>query len=184
MENIKRLQPDLLFFSGDQVYDHRRHYAAWLRFGRDFGEVIKDFPTVSIPDDHDAGNPTFGGTTARSRLFRGIRRWIRHARRVRQGSGAGSDQPLARSLRSHSHRAWDRNLLHPPQLGADKFCHYRGPQVQDRTGRNDSQAGTASGSHSQPRIRPQVGRRPKPVFSGSVNSSFWTNGQKTGPMRT
>ena len=24
----------------------------------------------------------------------------------------------------------------------------------------------------------------KPVFSGSVNSSFWTNGQKTGPMRT
>ena len=37
VSNIKRIKPDLLFFSGDQVYDHRRHYAAWLRFGRDFG---------------------------------------------------------------------------------------------------------------------------------------------------
>jgi phosphodiesterase/alkaline phosphatase D-like protein len=61
VENIKRLQPDLLFFSGDQVYDHRRHYAAWLRFGRDFGEVIRNFPTVTIPDDHDVGQPNIWG---------------------------------------------------------------------------------------------------------------------------
>ena len=27
VENLKRLQPDLLFFSGDQVYDHNQHYA-------------------------------------------------------------------------------------------------------------------------------------------------------------
>ncbi len=40
VENIKRLKPDLLFFSGDQVYDHFKHYAAWLKFGRDFGEII------------------------------------------------------------------------------------------------------------------------------------------------
>ena len=59
--NIKRIKPDLLFFSGDQVYDHRRHYAAWLRFGRDFGDVIKDFPTVTIPDDHDVGQPNLWG---------------------------------------------------------------------------------------------------------------------------
>ena len=26
VENLKRLQPDLLFFSGDQVYDHNQHY--------------------------------------------------------------------------------------------------------------------------------------------------------------
>ena len=43
---------DLLFFSGDQVYDHRHHYAAWLKFGRDFGEIIKDRPT-----DHDSRRP-------------------------------------------------------------------------------------------------------------------------------
>ena len=61
VDNIKRLKPDLLFFSGDQVYDHRRHYAAWLRFGRDFGSVIKDYPTVSLPDDHDVGQPNIWG---------------------------------------------------------------------------------------------------------------------------
>jgi phosphodiesterase/alkaline phosphatase D-like protein len=59
--NIKRLKPDLLFFSGDQVYDHNRHYAYWLRFGRDFGEAIRQFPTVTIPDDHDVGHPNLWG---------------------------------------------------------------------------------------------------------------------------
>ncbi len=61
VENIKKIKPDLLFFSGDQVYDHRRHYAAWLKFGRDFGEVIKNHPTVTIPDDHDVGQPNLWG---------------------------------------------------------------------------------------------------------------------------
>ena len=54
--NIKKLKPDLLFFSGDQVYDHNRHYAYWLKFGRDFGEIIRNIPTVTIPDDHDVGH--------------------------------------------------------------------------------------------------------------------------------
>ena len=61
VENIKRIDPDLLFFSGDQVYDHHRHYAYWLRFGRDFGEVIRDRPTITIPDDHDVGQPNLWG---------------------------------------------------------------------------------------------------------------------------
>lgn len=61
VENIKRLQPDLLFFSGDQVYDHNRHYAYWLKFGRDFGEIIRNIPTVTIPDDHDVGMANIWG---------------------------------------------------------------------------------------------------------------------------
>ncbi len=61
VENIKRLDPDLLFFSGDQVYDHYHHLGYWLRFGRDFGEVIKNRPTVSIPDDHDVGQANLWG---------------------------------------------------------------------------------------------------------------------------
>ncbi|MBI4558391.1 MAG: metallophosphoesterase [Candidatus Hydrogenedentes bacterium] len=61
VENIKKNRPDLLFFSGDQVYDHTRHYAAWLKFGRDFGDVIRDTPTVCIPDDHDVGQPNLWG---------------------------------------------------------------------------------------------------------------------------
>ncbi len=55
VENLKKINPDLLFFSGDQVYDHSRHLAAWLKFGRDFGEIIRNTPTVTIPDDHDVG---------------------------------------------------------------------------------------------------------------------------------
>jgi hypothetical protein len=61
VENIKRLDPDLLFFSGDQVYDHSHHLGYWLRFGRDFGDVVRDRPTVTIPDDHDVGQANLWG---------------------------------------------------------------------------------------------------------------------------
>jgi phosphodiesterase/alkaline phosphatase D-like protein len=61
VENLKRLEPDLLFFSGDQVYDHNQHYAYWLKFGRDFGEAIRNTPTVTIPDDHDVGHGNLWG---------------------------------------------------------------------------------------------------------------------------
>ncbi len=61
IRNIKAQNPDLLFFSGDQSYDHRAHTAAWLLFGRQFGEIIKDRPTVAIPDDHDVGQGNLWG---------------------------------------------------------------------------------------------------------------------------
>jgi hypothetical protein len=61
VRNVKALDPDLLFFSGDQSYDHRHHTAAWLLFGRQFGEIIKDRPTVTIPDDHDVGQGNLWG---------------------------------------------------------------------------------------------------------------------------
>jgi hypothetical protein len=68
IRNVKAHDPDLLFFSGDQVYDHRDHLAAWLLFGRQFGEIIKDRPTITIPDDHDVGQGNLwgeGGKVAR-----------------------------------------------------------------------------------------------------------------------
>ncbi|MGD8996725.1 MAG: hypothetical protein PVH80_01335, partial [Anaerolineae bacterium] len=55
IENIQRQDPDLLFFSGDQVYDHQDHRASWLLFGRQFGEITRNRPTVVTPDDHDVG---------------------------------------------------------------------------------------------------------------------------------
>lgn len=61
VENIQRLQPDLLAFLGDQVYHHTQHYAHWLKFGRDFGDILRDFPTVCIPDDHDVGHANLWG---------------------------------------------------------------------------------------------------------------------------
>ena len=61
IRNVKAQDPDLLFFSGDQSYDHQNHLEAWLLFGRQFGEIIKDRPTICIPDDHDVGNANLWG---------------------------------------------------------------------------------------------------------------------------
>ncbi len=59
--NVRAHDADLLFFSGDQVYDHGQHYAAWLLFGRQFGDIIRDRPTITIPDDHDVGQGNLWG---------------------------------------------------------------------------------------------------------------------------
>jgi len=66
--NIKKIDPDLLFFSGDQVYDHTHHLGYWLRFGRDFGEIIRDRPTITIPDDHDVGHANLWGAGGKKSL--------------------------------------------------------------------------------------------------------------------
>jgi arylsulfatase A-like enzyme len=59
--NVTAQDPDLLFFSGDQSYDHKNHYEAWLLFGQQFGEIIRDRPTIAIPDDHDVGQGNIWG---------------------------------------------------------------------------------------------------------------------------
>lgn len=61
VENVKRANADLLFFSGDQVYNHKKHYEYWVKFCLDFAEITKDRPTVTIPDDHDVGQPNLWG---------------------------------------------------------------------------------------------------------------------------
>lgn len=71
VDNIKRLKPDLLFFAGDQVYSHNYHYTYWLTFGRNYGEVIRQYPTITIPDDHDVGNPNFWGAGGKASLSKG-----------------------------------------------------------------------------------------------------------------
>lgn len=61
IENLKRQDPDLLFFAGDQTYRHTEHTAGWIEFGLQFREVLKDRPTITIPDDHDVGHPNLWG---------------------------------------------------------------------------------------------------------------------------
>ena len=59
--------PDLLFFAGDQSYRHTQHTVGWIEFGLQFRDLIRDRPTVTIPDDHDVGQPNLwgaGGTKA------------------------------------------------------------------------------------------------------------------------
>ena len=61
IRNVSYQDPDLLFFAGDQSYDHKEHTAAWLKFGIQFRDIIKDRPCITIPDDHDIGQGNLWG---------------------------------------------------------------------------------------------------------------------------
>jgi len=65
VRNILWHDPDLLFFAGDQSYDHRQHTAAWLKFGLQFRETFRDRPCVTIPDDHDIGQSNLWGESGK-----------------------------------------------------------------------------------------------------------------------
>jgi hypothetical protein len=67
-ENLIRLDPDMLYFSGDQLYESHGGYGLirrpadrailnYLRkyymFGWSFRDAMRDRPTLCIPDDHD-----------------------------------------------------------------------------------------------------------------------------------
>ncbi|MFM8579700.1 MAG: sulfatase-like hydrolase/transferase, partial [Planctomycetaceae bacterium] len=62
---LRSADPDLLFFAGDQTYRHTEHTVGWIEFGLQFRDVIRDRPTVTIPDDHDVGHPNLWGEGGR-----------------------------------------------------------------------------------------------------------------------
>jgi hypothetical protein len=68
LENLVREEPDLLFFSGDQIYEGNGGYpiirfpadrailnylGKWYMFGWAFGDLMRDRPTICLPDDHE-----------------------------------------------------------------------------------------------------------------------------------
>lgn len=68
INNLAQLNPDLLYFSGDQIYEPNGGYqikrepvdlsilsylGKYYMFGWAFGELMRDRPTVCTPDDHD-----------------------------------------------------------------------------------------------------------------------------------
>ncbi|WP_434035924.1 alkaline phosphatase D family protein [Formosa sp. 4Alg 33] len=68
VENLEKSNPDMLYFSGDQIYEENGGYfikrepedkailsylGKWYMFGWAFGNVMRDRPTVCTPDDHD-----------------------------------------------------------------------------------------------------------------------------------
>ncbi len=65
VENIKKHNPDVLFFSGDQVYEGASPTFAdiknlkldylykWYLWCWAYGELTREIPAVTIPDDHD-----------------------------------------------------------------------------------------------------------------------------------
>lgn len=61
IRNINHQDPDLIFFAGDQSYDHKEHTAAWLKWGMQFRDLFRERPCVTIPDDHDIGQGNIWG---------------------------------------------------------------------------------------------------------------------------
>ncbi|PHN07066.1 metallophosphoesterase family protein [Flavilitoribacter nigricans] len=61
VRNVNHQDPDILFFAGDQSYDHKEHTAAWLKFGMQFRETFRSRPCITIPDDHDIGQGNLWG---------------------------------------------------------------------------------------------------------------------------
>ena len=61
---LRAADPDLLFFAGDQTYRHTEHTGGWIEFGLQFRDIMRDRPTVTIPDDHDVGQANLWGAGA------------------------------------------------------------------------------------------------------------------------
>ena len=66
VEYVNRIDPDVLLFTGDQVYNHHKHTEYWIRFGETFGDLVRSRPTVCLPDDHDVGHANLWGASGRA----------------------------------------------------------------------------------------------------------------------
>jgi alkaline phosphatase D len=68
VKNLELSNPDILYFSGDQIYEWNGGYGVvrwpedeaivnylgkWYMFGWAFGDLMRDIPTIVTPDDHD-----------------------------------------------------------------------------------------------------------------------------------
>ncbi len=65
VNNVKKQNPDLLFFSGDQIYEgaspsgmdrenkFEDYMYKWYLWCWAYSTITKDLPTITIPDDHD-----------------------------------------------------------------------------------------------------------------------------------
>ncbi len=71
VRNINHQDPDLIFFAGDQSYDHTEHTAAWLKFGLQFKETFRNRPCITIPDDHDIGQGNVWGENGKISVAEG-----------------------------------------------------------------------------------------------------------------
>ena len=71
VENIRHHNPDLLFFGGDQHYRHTENTTGWIEFGMQYRDIIRDRPTICIPDDHDVGHGNVWGESGKRSTIAG-----------------------------------------------------------------------------------------------------------------
>jgi len=77
VENVRKHNPDVLFFSGDQIYENhsptlvdKENYELdylykWYLYCLAYRNLTKDIPTISIPDDHDVYQGNLWGQNGR-----------------------------------------------------------------------------------------------------------------------
>ena len=78
--SIKSLNPDILFFTGDQLYEANGGYAIqrapadaarldylrkWYMFGWAWGDLTRNTPCICLPDDHDVYHGNLWGAAGR-----------------------------------------------------------------------------------------------------------------------
>jgi alkaline phosphatase D len=100
VNNLTTHNPDMLYFSGDQIYEGNGGYGIirfpadraiisylgkWYMFGWAFGDLMRDRPTVCTPDDHDVFQGNLWGDGGRPISEQ---RWTRY-----KGGTGGYFQP-------------------------------------------------------------------------------------------
>jgi alkaline phosphatase D len=89
VKHIKTHKPDVLFFSGDQIYESVGGYGyitspldkacldylrKWYLYGWEYRELLRTIPTVSIPDDHDVYHGNIWGEGGKAASKKGDRK--------------------------------------------------------------------------------------------------------------
>lgn len=84
LSNLQKQDPDILYFSGDQLYEENGGYpikrqpediavlsylGKWYMFGWAFGNIMRDRPTICTPDDHDVFQGNLWGEGGRRVSF-------------------------------------------------------------------------------------------------------------------
>lgn len=79
--SVKKHNPDVMFFSGDQIYEGVGGYGVqrspidksiidylrkWYLYGWAYGDLMRDRPTIAIPDDHDVYHGNIWGEAGKA----------------------------------------------------------------------------------------------------------------------
>lgn len=90
VKNVGEIDPDLLYFSGDQIYEPNGGYGIirypadrailnylgkWYMFGWAFGDLMKDRPAITIPDDHEVYQGNLWGAGGKTIS---LEEWAKH----------------------------------------------------------------------------------------------------------
>ena len=80
VEHVSHFKPDLLAYTGDNIYERVAEYGVqrspvdasildylrkWYLFGWEYRELLKEIPAVALPDDHDVYQGNIWGTGGR-----------------------------------------------------------------------------------------------------------------------